>query len=215
MPWLSSVRCVLEMWCPGQEGGTATAKLLLGQANLGGKLPITFPTSADQTPFSGHPERTVGVNGVITWSEGEFMGYRWYDQQNLQPLFPFGFGLSYTKFDLSNSHISPSSDGGFDVSLRIRNVGLRAGAEAPQVYLGPWPNVPSGVQQPLRKLVQFDRVQLEPGRSLDLTLHVDRRELSYWSTAAQTWVSPTGVREVFVGTSSRDLELHGTVDVSG
>ncbi len=215
MPWLSNVRSLLEMWYPGQDGGTATAKLLLGQADPGGKLPITFPESPDQTPFAGHPERTIGVKGVITWSEGEFMGYRWYDQQNLQPLFPFGFGLSYTDFELSKLHISPAVDGGFDVSLRIRNVGPRAGTEVAQVYLGPSPNVPSAVQQAIRKLVQFDRAQLDPGESQDLTVHVDRRALSYWSASEQKWLAPAGIRQVFVGTSSRDLDLQGSVDVSG
>jgi beta-glucosidase len=215
MPWLPSVRSVLEMWYPGQEGGTATAKLLLGQADPGGKLPITFPATDDQTPFAGHPERTVGVNGVISWSEGEFMGYRWYDQQHLQPLFPFGFGLSYTDFALSNLQIAPAGDGGFDVSLRIRNIGPQPGSEVPQVYLAPAPNVPSGVQQPVTKLVQFDRVQLAPGQSRDLTVHVDRRALSYWSSAEQTWIVPVGIRQVFIGTSSRSLELEGSFIVNG
>jgi beta-glucosidase len=213
MPWLSSVRSVLEMWYPGQEGGAATAKLLLGLADPGGKLPITFPAANSQTPFAGHSERTVGASGVITLSEGEFMGYRWYDQQNLRPLFPFGFGLSYTDFELSNLHVSPVGNGGLDVSLHVRNVGPRAGGEVPQVYLGPSPNVPPGIQQPVRRLVQFGRVQLDPGQSQDLTLHVDRRELSYWSSAEQSWVVPTGARLVFVGTSSRDLPLHASAGV--
>ena len=94
MPWLSQVKGVLEMWFPGQEGGTATAKLLLGKANPSGKLPITFPASNSSTPFAGHPERATGVNGQIIWSEGLQMGYRWYLANHVKPLFPFGFGLS-------------------------------------------------------------------------------------------------------------------------
>ena len=214
MPWLPGVRSVLELWYPGQEGGTATAKLLLGLANPGGKLPITFPAGPEQTPFASHPERILGVNGLITWSEGLSMGYRWYDDQDLRPLFAFGFGLSYTKFELSKLRISSVADGGFDVTVRVRNVGSKTGAEVPQVYVGPSQDVPSDVQQVVRKLVQFDRVELAPGRARDVTLHVDPHELSYWSTAEQKWIVGTGVRQVLVGTSSRDLPLGGTVDVT-
>jgi beta-glucosidase len=142
------------------------------------------------------------------------MGYRWYDQQKLQPLFPFGFGLSYADFELSKLHVSPAGDGGLDVSLHVHNIGPTSGIEVPQVYLGPSPNVPTGVQQPVRKLVQFHQVQLNPGQSKDLALHVDRRELSYWSSATQSWVMPTGPRQVFVGTSSRELPLQATAEVS-
>jgi beta-glucosidase len=214
MPWLSKVKSLIEMWYPGQEGGTATAKLLLGQADPGGKVPITFPASDDQTPFAGHPERIDGSNGVIIWSEGMFMGYRWYDQQDLPPLFPFGFGLSYTKFDLSKLRIAPAADGGFDVRVRVRNTGPERGAEAPQVYVGPSADVPNGVQQAVRKLVQFERVELDPGQAEDLTLHVDPHQLSYWSSEQQRWVLAGGTRQVFVGTSSRDLPLQGSVDVN-
>jgi beta-glucosidase len=213
MPWLPGVKTVLEMWYPGQEGGTAAAKLLLGEADPGGKLPITFPATADQTLFAGHPERLAGVNGTISWSEGMFMGYRWYDQQNLTPLFPFGFGLSYTSFEVSKLRVSAAGDGGFDVGVRIRNVGSRAGAEVVQAYVGPSPSVPSTVQQAVRKLVQFDRVALDPGQAQDVTLHVDPHELSYWSSGQQAWVLGTGVRQIFIGTSSRDLVLQGSIEV--
>jgi beta-glucosidase len=214
MPWLSSVDSVLELWYTGQEGGAATANLLLGNADPGGKLPITFPASSAQTPFFGHPERLAGVGGQLTWSEGLFSGYRWYDQQNLQPLFPFGFGLSYTKFDLSKLAISPAAGGGFDVSVRVRNTGSVRGAEVPQVYVGPSPNLPGSFQQATKKLVQFQRVELNPGQSQTVTLHVTPRDLSAWSTAGQNWVLGTGVRSVSVGTSSRDLPLVGSVTVS-
>jgi len=213
MPWISNVSSVLEMWYPGQEGGTATARLLLGQATPGGKLPITFPASSDQTPFAGHPERLAGVNGLITWTEGLFMGYRWYDQQHLQPLFPFGYGLSYTRFQLSALRISRSADGGFTVTVRVRNIGTTKAAEIPQVYVGPSPNAPAGVQQVARKLVQFGRVELEPGQARDVCLRIAPRELSWWSTSGQAWVLGTGVRQVFVGTSSRDLPLRGSVTI--
>ena len=125
MPWLSQVKGVLEMWFPGQEGGTATATLLLGKDNPSGKLPITFPASNSATPFAGHPERTTGVNGQIIWSEGLQMGYRWYLANHIKPLFPFGFGLSYSSFSYRDIHVKGphGHSGDIQVSFRIRNTG--------------------------------------------------------------------------------------------
>jgi beta-glucosidase len=213
MPWLGSVKAVLEMWYPGQEGGTATARLLLGSANPGGRLPITFPASPNDTPFAGHPERLQGVDGQIVWSEGLFIGYRWYDQQDKQPLFEFGYGLSYTTFDYASLNITTTSDGGFDVSFRVQNVGTVIGDEVPQVYIGPSPDAPATVQQAVKKLVQFERITLLPGYWRELSLHVTQRDLSYWSTNDQDWVVGTGSRAVFVGSSSRDIRLIGSVEV--
>jgi beta-glucosidase len=213
MPWLSSVKSVLEMWYPGQEGGTATAKVLLGMADPSGKLPITFPASSAQTPFAGHPERIAGANGQITWSEGLDVGYRWYDQQGSQPLFPFGYGLSYTKFRLSDLQVSRSRDGGLDVRLRVRNVGDETGAEVPQVYVGESSKLPAAIQQVPRTLVQFQRVVLRPGHAQDVSMHVTARDLSSWSVASQNWVLGTGLRTIYAGTSERDLPLRTSVVV--
>ena len=125
MPWLARVKGVLEMWFPGQEGGTATANLLLGNANPSGRLPITFPADNASTPFAGHPERATGVNGQIVWSEGLQMGYRWYLANHVQPLFPFGFGLSYSSFAYSGLkvHGPHGHSGVVKVSFRVRNTG--------------------------------------------------------------------------------------------
>jgi beta-glucosidase len=136
MPWLSDVKAVLEMWYPGQEGGTSTAKLLLGLANPAGRLPITWPANGDQTPFAGHPERINGDGTKVPFSEGIYMGYRWYDQQKIEPLFAFGHGLSYTKFAYSGLEIRPDRDG-LDVSFIVQNTGQVKGSEVPQVYVGP------------------------------------------------------------------------------
>jgi len=208
MPWLSSVKAVLEMWYPGQEGGTSTAKLLLGLANPGGRLPITWPASGDQTPFAGHPERINGNGTDVPFSEGLYMGYRWYDQQNITPLFPFGYGLSYTHFDYSGLKIRPDSDG-LEVSFQVENTGSVQGSEVPQVYVGAPANPPPSVQFAVQKLVGFQPVELDPGEGEQVSIHVSKRELSYWSTPAQSWVLPTGERKISVGASSRDLRLHG------
>jgi beta-glucosidase len=165
------------------------------------------------SPRTGHPERDPNTIGTIQWSEGLFMGYRWYDQQSIAPLFAFGEGLSYTQFRYSGLDVRRSWDGGLDVRFNVRNVGHRVGDEVPQVYLGPAPSVPAGVQQAMRKLVQFDRITLRPGQQQRLSLHVDARELSYWSTAQQRWVRGTGRRDISVGSSSRDLREHKTAHV--
>lgn len=240
MPWVSSVNAILEMWYPGQMGGPATANVLLGAMDPGGKLPITFPADATHFPTydpnctdtsaTGNCPLYPGVAGpspflpgattsyrTITAMQvnGIYQGYRWYDQHDVAPLFPFGYGLSYTKFDYSNLQVTPAADGGIDVSFRIRNVGNYTGSDTPQVYVGPSSQLPSGIQQAVRKLVQFQRVTLQPGHAADLTLHVNSHSLSSWSTAAQQWVVGTGLRTVWVGSSSRDLPLQATINVTG
>jgi beta-glucosidase len=215
MPWLKSVKSVLEMWYPGQEGGAATADLLLGKANPSGKLPLTFPAGNDATPFAGHPERSTGVDGKITWSEGLDIGYRWYEDTKTAPLFPFGYGLSYTSFDYSHLKASGSRDGGLDVRVTVRNNGRRTGVAVPQVYVGPSADLPSTLQQSSEKLVQFDRVQLAPGRSTTVSLHIAPRDLSSWSTAKQAWVLGTGKRVIKAGSSSSSLPAVTTAVVHG
>ena len=127
MPWLDKVKGVLQMWWPGDQGGEATANVLIGKANPAGRLPITWPVSLDQMVAQdpkGHPERTnQGVGGKTTYSEGIFVGYRWFDEQKLQPLFPFGHGLSYTGFEYSGLKVSRAKDGGLDVAFRLKNTG--------------------------------------------------------------------------------------------
>jgi beta-glucosidase len=239
MPWASAVRSILEMWYPGQQGGPATADILLGKADPGGKLPVTFP--ADATHFSSYDPNCTDTSatgncplypGVVGPSpflpgattsfrtitgmavNGIFEGYRWYDEHNVTPLFPFGYGLSYTRFAYSRLTVNASRDGGLDVSFRVTNVGGREGSDVPQVYMGPSRDLNVGVQQAVRKLVQFRRVDLDPGRSAILTLHVTAHDLSSWSSARQAWVVGTGPRVVYAGPSSRDLPLQATVTVA-
>jgi beta-glucosidase len=214
MPWLDDVKAVLEMWYPGQEGGTSTARLLLGRANPGGKLPMTWPASGAQTPFFGHPERISGDGSEVVFSEGLYMGYRWYDQQNITPLFPFGHGLSYAQFAYSALEIRPDS-GGLEVSFRLQNTGSIPGSEVPQVYVGAPTNPPPMTQFAQQKLVGFARVGLDAGESERVSIHVSRRELSYWSSAAQRWLLASGERDIHVGASSRDIRLQGRARLDG
>ena len=211
MPWLDKIKGVLEMWYPGDEGGPATANVLLGKANPAGRLPVTWPQELKQMVAQdpdGHPERTnSGIDGKTTYSEGIFIGYRWFDKQDLKPLFPFGYGLSYTSFQYSGLRVTPAKDNGLDVGFTIRNTGKVAGDEIPQVYLGAPKNPPSGAQFAVRALAQFDRVNIPAGQAKNVALHVEPRRLQYWSTTNARWETATGSRTVYVGASSRDMRL--------
>jgi beta-glucosidase len=220
MPWISQVPAVLEMWYPGQEGGWATANLLLGRTVPGGRLPVTFPVRLEDTPAraAGHPERlpvlappgATGVNAnppAVRFSEGLGVGYRWYDQQKIQPLFPFGHGLSYTRFEYSDLYIRPAGDGA-DISFTLRNAGAVRGAEVSQVYMTSPATL--AVAAP-RTLVGFERVELPAGGARKVTVHMDERAFSYWSVERHDWQVATGERTVYVGASSRDVRLESRV----
>ncbi len=215
LPWLDKVKAVLQMWWPGDEGGWATANILLGKASPAGRLPMTWGRELSDYPATDprYPERSFkGVDGKTTYSEGVNVGYRWFDKENTEPLFPFGYGLSYTTFEYSGLKVTKADDGGLDVSVDIRNTGSVDSDEVPQVYLGAPSDVPQGVQFPVRALVAFDRVNIPAGDAKTVTLHVPERQMEYWSTAEQKWVMPNGQRTVSVGSSSRSLLLHTEVE---
>lgn len=210
MPWLSRVRAVLLTWYPGQEGGWATADLLSGRAAPSGRLPISFPVSMEDTPTGDpkHPERSVGVDRKVIQSEGLFIGYRYFDRNNISPLFPFGHGLSYTDFAYSDLKIG-ETQGGIDVEFTVKNTGSRAGAEIPQIYLGA---PESDVPMPPKALAGFTRVELAPGKADRVRVHVPDRQLMYWSVEERNWTKPAGRRPIYVGASSRDIRLTGVLN---
>jgi beta-glucosidase len=210
MPWLGEVKAVLDMGWTGDLGGPATAKVLLGIANAGGRLPFTWPRRLEDTSAGDpqHPERTEkGVNGKTAFSEGILVGYRWFDQQKIEPLYPFGYGLSYTSFAYSDLQVSPAADGGMDVSVKIRNTGIIAGDEVAQVYLDRPAQAPVNVQFANSILAGFERVSLNAGEAKTVSIHVPLRQFQYWSTEKHAWVTPAGSRVCRVGGSSRDLRL--------
>jgi beta-glucosidase len=237
MPWLGSARAVLEMWYPGDTGGYATADVLLGRADPAGRLPFTWPAALGQgvaNQPATHPERTsngVDANGnycpnpgpggpfgaqcTTTYTEGIYVGYRWYDQQHETPLFPFGYGLSYTRFAYSGLTWSAAADGGLDVRFRVANTGGATGDEVPQIYLGAPTSPPSGIAFADRALAGYARVTLRPGQSTLVTVHVPLRQLQYWHAARGTWTTATGDRPLYVGTSERATELTTTVTIGG
>ncbi len=209
LPWLSQVKAVLQMWWPGDEGGWSTADILLGRVSPAGRLPFTWASKLTDYPATdpAHPERTAkGIDGKTTFSEGIYVGYRWFDQQKIAPLFPFGYGLSYTRFAYSGLHVAPSTDGGLTVSFTLKNTGPVASDEVPQVYLGQ-PQQPQSGDFAVHTFVAFDRVHLAAGESRTITIAVPARRLQYWSESAGKWLRATGPRPVLVGASSRNLPL--------
>jgi beta-glucosidase len=207
MPWLRSVKGVLEMWFPGQEGGTATADLLLGRTNPSGKLPITFPVDNAHTPFAGHPERVSPMDGQITWSEGLQVGYRWYLANKVRPQFPFGYGLSYSSFRYDGLRVGQAHGRAVSVSFRVRNTGRVTGTEVPQAYL----SLPIQAGEPSPRLVGFQRVSLRPGQSTTVRVTLDPsatdRPLSVWDTTRHAWRIVPGRYTVLVGASATDRRL--------
>jgi beta-glucosidase len=230
IPWLGSVKSILEMWFSGEEGGTSTARLLLGLADPSGHTDITWPANATDTIWGynetvplypgdttgPHLERlNGGAGGTTDETEGIYNGYRFFDKEGITPMFPFGWGLSYTRFGYSGLRVTRASDGGLNVTLRVTNTGQVAGSTAAQVYLGAPSQPPAGVQFAARQLAQFDRVTLAPGRSSVVAMHVPLRQLQYWSSGKQQWITAAGSRTVYAGNadSLSSLPLRAAVTI--
>jgi beta-glucosidase len=215
LPWVNKVKAVLEMWWPGDEGGWSTANLLLGKSSPAGRLPVTWAKHLEDYAATDpkYPERSrKGVDHKTTYSEGVNVGYRWFDKEKIDPLFPFGHGLSYTSFAYSDLKVAKAADGGLDVQVTIKNTGTMNSDEVPQVYLGAPSEIPAGVQFPVRSLAGFERQSIPAGASKDVTIHVAPRQLEYWSTKEGKWLRPEGKRTLSVGASSRDLRLDQVID---
>jgi beta-glucosidase len=212
MPWIDSVAAVLEAWYPGEEDGNAVADVLFGVLNPSGKLPMTFPKSIEQT-FARNPEWYPGNGREVRYDEKLDVGYRWYQSQQLTPLFPFGFGLSYTTFSISDLKVAQAARDPHAVTVQVTvtNTGQRAGAEVAQVYLG-FPHIPEGDEPPLR-LAAFRKVMLAPGESKRITLALDSRAFSYWSVADHAWRIQPGDYRVKAGDSSANLRLEESITV--
>jgi beta-glucosidase len=196
MPWLNNVAAVVEAWYPGQQDGAAIASVLFGDTDPGGKLPVTFPASASQ-PLSADPSRYPGVNGQVDYSEGLDIGYKWYDAQDETPLFPFGYGLSYTRFSFSGLRVLAAHDGAL-VTARVTNTGSRRGTEVAQLYLGD----PASTGEPARQLRGIQRADLGPGQSTIVTFRLTAQDLAYWNSAGHGWTDAPGTYRVWVGDSS-------------
>jgi beta-glucosidase len=201
------VAAVVEASYPGEEDGNAIAPILFGDVNPSGKLPITFPASDTAVPAST-PAQYPGVNGTAVYSEGLKVGYRWDDAEAVTPLFPFGYGLSYTKFAFGHLVVTQSRNR-VQVSAQVTNTGQRAGTEVAQLYLGD----PAAIGEPPRQLKAFQRIYLRPGQHAEVQFTLPASALAYWNTNA--WAVASGTYQVFVGDSSAlgDLPLRGSFRV--
>jgi len=210
MPWLSDVAGVFENWYGGGETGAATAALIFGKADPSGKLPVTFPVSLSQVPAQTTAQWPGTPTGPI-YSEGVDIGYRWYQSQNITPLFPFGFGLSYTKFSFSNLNVGAfNADGNATVTATMTNTGTVAGADVAQLYVGD----PAASQDPPNQLKGFDRVQLNPGQSATVSFPLNIHDLASWSPTANAWEAQAGTYSIKVGDSSSNLVLTGSTSLA-
>jgi beta-glucosidase len=211
MPWIDSVGAVLEAWYPGEEDGRAVAAILMGNVNPSGKLPLTFPRSAEDT-LASNPKQYPGVDGVADYSEGLDVGYRAYTAHNIPPQFPFGFGLSYTQFSFEGLKVAQESGGSATtVSFRVANTGKREGADVTQLYLC-FPPIAEGNEPPIQ-LKGFEKVMLKPGESKTVTLKLDRRSFSYWSEKNHSWQVAEGDFQILVGDSSANTPLKATLSM--
>jgi beta-glucosidase len=210
MPWVDDVAAVMQIWFPGEALGDAVADVLLGDAEPGGRLPVTIPQRLEDTPAFGHHP---GRDGKAVYAEGRLIGYRWYDARAVEPRFPFGHGLGYTTFALGPATLTGTVDDAVGVAVRVTNTGARAGSTVVQCYVEP-PR--SGEDdQPLRTLGGFVKVALAPGASTTAELVIDRRAFATWDVGAHAWVVPTGQYAISVGTSSRALAPAGVVTAAG
>lgn len=204
--WLDKVPAVVEAWYPGQEGGRAVAEALFGDVNPSGRLPVTLPHSWEECPAYGN---YPGADGKVYYKEGIYIGYRYYDTKNIAPLFPFGHGLSYTKFEYGGLKISPETTGQdvrVRVSLDVKNAGARAGKEVVQLYVR---DLESSVDRPVHELKGIRKISLEPGETKKVTFEIDRRSLSFFDPKKNQWVAEPGQFEIQVGASSRDIRQKG------
>ena len=204
MPWLADVPAVLQSWYLGQESGNALADILLGKANPSGKLPITLPRRLEDNPaFINYP----GENGRVQYGEGIFVGYRYYDKKAIEPLFPFGHGLSYTTFAYSNLRLNGESFGPDDeivVQVDVTNSGKVAGQEVVQLYVR---DEQARLVRPLQELKAFVKIALEPGETKTVTMQLDQQALAFYDTAVHDWVTESGMFELLISASSRDIRL--------
>ncbi|MDD5053136.1 MAG: glycoside hydrolase family 3 C-terminal domain-containing protein [Sulfuricurvum sp.] len=200
MPWVKDVNAIVEAYYPGQEGGNAIANVLFGKVNPSGKLPETFPIKISDNPAYGN---YPGVNNVVNYTEGIYVGYRHYDTRNIEPLFPFGYGLSYTTFEYSNLKLKKKGKL-LTASFEIKNTGKIAGAEVAQFYIH---DLISSEDRPIRELKNFEKTFLQPGETKTITFPITDEDLSFFSAKQNKWVVEPGQFEVQIGSSSKDIRL--------
>jgi beta-glucosidase len=206
-PWKDKVQGIFATWYAGEEGGNAAARLLFGESNPSGHLPISWEKKISDNPSYNNYYPDPGTNKIV-YREGIFMGYRGYEHTKVEPLYPFGFGLSYTTFGFSNLKTETAADGRFLVSFDVKNLGKRPGATVAQLYVDEAsPTVP----RPAKELKQFERVMLQPGETKRLTLELNARSFSFYDVPSASWHANAGAYNLMLGDSSSDIEQKTTL----
>jgi beta-glucosidase len=207
-PWLADVPAVLEAWYSGMEGGNAVARVLFGDVSPSGKLPCTFPKRLEDSP--AHACKAYpGTNGTVHYAEGLLVGYRYFDTREIEPLFPFGHGLSYTHFDYSNFKLTQGTEAGgplATVEFELANTGDQAGAEVAQVYIH---QSQPGLPRPFKELKGFRKLFLQPHERRTVSIPLDQSAFAFYDPDQHGWLAEKGEYEIFVGSSSRDIRLSG------
>ena len=207
MPWLDQVAAVIQAWYPGQEAGNSIADVLLGKAEPGGRLPQTFPHRLEDDPaFINYP----GEGGRVRYGEGLYVGYRYYEKKKIEPLFPFGFGLSYTQFRygaLTLSAETIGSGGTVEASIEVANVGDREGSTVVQFYVA---DEQASVSRPNKELKRFVKARLTPGEKRTITVTLDMGCLAFFDVATRSWSAEAGGFTLLVGSSSADIHARAS-----
>lgn len=207
-PWLARAPAVLHAWYPGMEGGNALARVLFGDVSPSGKLPFTFPVRLEDSPahaLGAYP----GKDGTVRYEEGLLVGYRWFDAKAIEPLFPFGHGLSYTRFEYSGLRLVEGTDAtgpALTVEFQVANTGRSEGGEVAQVYVS---DVKSSLPRPLQELKGFSKVFLKPGERRTVSIPLARRAFAFYDPQQRGWLAEKGDFRIMVGASSRDIRLRG------
>ncbi len=201
--WINNVKGTIESWFAGEEIGNAIADVLLGNVNPSGKLPVTFPKSwKDCSAYALYKAQ----DSVTNYSDGIFVGYRHFDKDNIEPLFPFGFGLSYTSFEYNNLKLwnSSNKDSKWKLTFNLKNTGSREGSEVAQLYIK---DFKSSLPRPDKELKKFKRVTLKPGETKEVEFTINKNDLSFYNPAKHGWITEPGEFQVMIGSSSRDIKL--------
>jgi beta-glucosidase len=206
--WLAQIPAVLQIWYPGMEGGNALAAVLFGDVNPSGKLSCTFPKRLEDSPahaLGAYP----GKDGTVRYEEGLLVGYRWFDTRKVEPLFPFGFGLSYTRFEYSDLKLVPAKEANAVVlaEFEVKNIGARDGAEVAQLYVQ---DVQPRLPRPLKELKGFRKIFLKAGEKQTFSIPLERGAFAFYDPQKRGWAADKGDFRILVGSSSRDIRLQGS-----
>jgi beta-glucosidase len=209
-PWKDDVQGIFETWYAGEQGGTAAARLLFGDANPSGHLPISWEKTISDNPSYKNYYPDAGTNKIV-YREGIFMGYRGYEHNHVEPQYPFGFGLSYTNFKFDNMKSTPTGDGRFTVTFDVTNTGERAGATVAQLYVG---ETSPKVERPAKELKGFERVELQAGQTKHVAMSLTPRSFSYFDVQSGAWHADAGAYELLLGDSSEDIQQKATLQLA-